>query len=302
MTVSPTVSVIIPVYNGAKTIEATVQSVLKQTLTDFELLVINDGSTDETLAVLAGLHDARLRVLSFDNAGVAESRNRGIASAKGYYISFLDADDLWTPNKLSRQIEALERHPEAAVVYSWTDYIDESGRFLRAGWHATAAGSVYGELVQRCFVENGSNVLFRAAVLEQVEAFDSSVVPTEDWDFYLRLAERFEFVCVPEVQILYRVSSTSQSANFLKMEKSGATVLRRTFARSAQRLRPYRAESWAEYYSYLFHRAWQGACDRKSCWIALQLFSRGLLASPKLLHRVAMRRVLWLCWGLVRGT
>src|SRR3569832_167033 len=114
----PLVSVIIPVYNGEKTIQYTIESVLKQTCSDFELLVINDGSQDSTLELVSSFQDDRLKVLSYPNAGLAASRNRGIASASGEYLSFIDADDLWTPNKLDSQLKALQENTEAAVAYS----------------------------------------------------------------------------------------------------------------------------------------------------------------------------------------
>ncbi|WP_329607065.1 glycosyltransferase family A protein [Planktothrix agardhii] len=102
----PLISVIIPAYNAEKTIQETIYSVLKQTWQDFELIVINDGSQDATLEVLSSIQDPRLRILSYSNAGLASSRNRGITEATGEYISFMDADDLWTPDKLEAQFQA----------------------------------------------------------------------------------------------------------------------------------------------------------------------------------------------------
>jgi len=292
----PTISVIIPVYNGSKTIQSTVNSVLEQSWQDFELLIINDGSTDNTLTILNEIDDARLRVLSFENAGVAESRNRGIEAAQGDYLSFLDADDRWTVEKLEKQLEALIQHPEADAAYSWTDYIDEQDQFVHHGWHTRHSGEVYTELVQCCFIENGSNILLRKAVLEHIGAFDQSVSPAEDWDFYLRLAEVSRFICVPEVQILYRISEGSQSANVLKMEKAGVAVLTRQFAKSQELLRCYGSSSWVDFYSYLFHRAWKNADCRQSCQIALQVFIRGMRRDSQLFQKIATRRLLRLCW------
>ncbi|HBL15031.1 MAG TPA: glycosyl transferase family A, partial [Cyanobacteria bacterium UBA11162] len=109
-----------------KTIKETIESILNQTFVDFELIVINDGSTDSTVDIVTSIQDSRLQVFSYPNAGLAASRNRGIDRATGKYISFIDADDLWTPDKLERQLKALEENPQAAVAYSWTDCIDES--------------------------------------------------------------------------------------------------------------------------------------------------------------------------------
>jgi glycosyltransferase involved in cell wall biosynthesis len=135
-----TISVVIPVYNGERTIFEAVNSVLAQTFRDFELIVIDDGSQDTTTEILAAIHDSRLRVFSYTNAGVAASRNRGIELASGEFISFLDADDLWTPDKLELQLNALRNHPEAAVSYSWTDFIDETGKQVDYGIYPTVNG------------------------------------------------------------------------------------------------------------------------------------------------------------------
>ena len=124
------ISIIIPVYNAEKTIESTINSVLNQTFIDFELIVINDGSTDSTLEIVHKITDPRLKIFSYANANQAASRNRGIAKATGEYIAFLDADDLWTPDKLESQINLLKNNSTAAVVYSWTNCINEFNQFL----------------------------------------------------------------------------------------------------------------------------------------------------------------------------
>ena len=114
----PLISVIIPVFNGEKTIQDTIQSVLNQTVTDFEIIVINDGSTDGTLEIIQKITDTRLKVFSYPNTNQAASRNRGLEKATSKYIAFLDADDLCTPDKLESQRDALERYPNAALAYS----------------------------------------------------------------------------------------------------------------------------------------------------------------------------------------
>ena len=130
------ISIIIPAYNAEKYLESTIQSVINQTYTDWELIIINDGSNDGTLELISNFkdRDSRIKVFSYENAGVAHSRNRGIAKARGEYIAFLDADDLWTPNKLEMQLEALQNNLDVGVAYSWVDYIDETGKFLYLDW------------------------------------------------------------------------------------------------------------------------------------------------------------------------
>ena len=115
-----TISVVIPAYNAAKTISETIDSVRRQTFTDFELIVINDGSSDHTAELVNAVADDRLQLFSYENGGLPVARNRGIDRASGEFIAFLDADDLWTPDKLELQLEALQKHPEAGVAYSWT--------------------------------------------------------------------------------------------------------------------------------------------------------------------------------------
>jgi len=120
----PVISVIIPAYNAEKTILETIQSLQKQTFTDFEIIVINDGSTDGTVELLNAIEDSRVKVFSYENGGLPVARNRGIDRATGEYITFVDADDLWTPDKLELQLTALRQHPEAGIAYSWTAFIN----------------------------------------------------------------------------------------------------------------------------------------------------------------------------------
>jgi glycosyltransferase involved in cell wall biosynthesis len=202
----PIISVIIPAYNAEKTIKETIQSVLNQTWQDFELLIINDGSQDATLEVIESIQDPRIKIFSYPNAGSSASRNRGIAIAKGEYISFIDADDLWTADKLEAQYKALQENSQAAVAYSWTDHIDESGQFLRSGPQQSFTGDVYARLLLEDFIGNGSNPLIRAQAFAEVGDFDESLAHSEDWDLWLRLAARYHFVAVPSPQILYRMS------------------------------------------------------------------------------------------------
>lgn len=193
----PLISVVIPVFNGEKTIKETIYSLLKQTFTDFELIIINDGCQDLTVEVISSIQDSRIQVYSYPNAGLAASRNRGINHATGEYITFIDADDLWTPDKLESQFNALKNHPEAAVAYSWTDYIDQSSQFLRRGSHITLNGNIYPHLLVLDFLENGSNPLIRSQAFVEVGYFDESLKAAEDWDMLLRLASHYHlYVCL----------------------------------------------------------------------------------------------------------
>jgi glycosyltransferase involved in cell wall biosynthesis len=209
----PAISVIIPVYNGEKTIQRTVNSVLNQTFTDFEIIVINAGSTDSTVEIIAQINDSRLRVYTYPKANVAVNRNLGFENATGEFVSFLDADDLWTPDKLEAQYNALVKNPSTAVAYSFTDAIDERDNFLRPCSHAAYSGDVFLQLLLDDFIGSGSNVTIRASAFAEVGGFDGLLTNAQDTDLWVRLAAKYDFVAVEKVQILYRISANSMSSN-----------------------------------------------------------------------------------------
>ena len=281
----PVISVIIPVYNGEKTIQETIESVLNQTFSDFELIVINDGSTDSTLSILNRIQDPRLKVFSYPNVGLAATRNRGIARANGEYISFIDADDLWTADKLEAQLKALLENPDAAVAYSWTDSIDESSNFLRPGAHKTVNGNVYSQLLASNFLASGSNPLIRKQALEEIGKFDESLTAGEDWDMWLRLAARFHFVAVPEPQILYRQPLNSMSANVVRQESECLKVIERAFERSPASLQHLKRESITNIYEYLIFRAIEGSPNRSKSLAAARYFWKTISRKPSVLWK-----------------
>jgi glycosyltransferase involved in cell wall biosynthesis len=288
----PLISVIVPVYNGAKTIRETIESVLNQTFQDFELIIINDGSKDSTLEILAEIQDSRLKVFSYPNAGLAASRNRGIERAIGEYISFIDADDLWTPDKLEAQLKAIQDNPEAAVAYSWTNYIDQSSQFLRRGGYITANGDVLAKLLVVDFLENGSNPLIRRQALIEVGGFDESLPAAEDWDILLRLAAHYHFVAVPSAQVLYRTSTYSMSANVLRQEAACVNVLKQAYARAPKSLQYLKKYTWANLYRYLSFKILDGPTTRKRGLIAAKFLGKLIINDLALLKLPSMRKVL----------
>jgi glycosyltransferase involved in cell wall biosynthesis len=289
----PLISVVIPVYNGEKTIQKTIQSVLRQTLSDFELIVINDGSQDSTLEIVNSIEDSRITVFSYPNAGLAASRNRGIYQASGEYISFIDADDLWTPDKLESQLKALQENPQAAVAYSWTNCIDEFCQFSRRGNYIIANGYVYPRLLLMDFLENGSNVLIRRQAFNEVGYFDESLSAVEDWDMWLRLAIRYHFVAVQSPQILYRVSANSMSDNLDKMETACLQVIERAFSQSPESLQHLKKPSIANIYKYLTFKVLDGQPSPLRGLAALRLLDKTVKNDPYFLRsRVILKIIL----------
>ena len=261
----PIISVIIPTHNSARTIKSTIASILNQTFTDFELIVINDGSIDTTLETLKQIEDSRLQVFSYPNGGVALSRNRGISLSKGEFISFIDADDLWTPDKLELQLKALQANPQAKIAYSWTDWIDENECWLRPGIHTTLNGDVYQHLLLIDFIGSGSNPLIHSCALQKVGGFDNSLTNAHDWDMWLRLASCFEFVAVPSVQILYRICTNSMSTNVWGMEVASLKVIEQHYRQAPASIQHLKKQTLANRYQYLTFKALEGTpCPKKS--------------------------------------
>ena len=293
----PLISVVIPVYNGEQTIKETIASVLAQTFTDLEVIVINDGSTDGTLDLVSSIADdspagtlrERIRVFSYPNGGQAASRNRGISHALGEFLAFIDADDLWTPQKLEAQLQALREHPDAAIAYSWSDCIDERGNYLRPASHITLNGDVLQPLFLVNFIDNGSNPLICKTALETVGGFDEMMPPSEDWDLWLRLAEHYPFVCVPQPHILYRQSTSSQSANLYRLETACLRCIDSACDRVPQKLRSLKKRSLANIYKYLTYKSLAGNVSRKTLRQSLCLLLKLLENEPSFLRR----RVFW---------
>ncbi|HEY9673425.1 MAG TPA: glycosyltransferase [Waterburya sp.] len=288
----PLISVIIPVYNGEKSIKETLDSILHQTISDLEILIINDGSQDSTIEIVTSVQDPRIQIFSYPNAGLAASRNRGIKLASTDYISFIDADDLWTPDKLEAQYKALQENPQAAVAYSWTDYIDDSSQFLRRGSHITVQGDAQAKLLVMDFLENGSNALIRKQALIDVGGFDELLPAAEDWDIFLKLAAKYSFVAVPSSQILYRISANSMSANVVRQEAACLKVLDRAFTQAPESLQCLKRHSFGNLYKYLTAKALDGYPDRQRGLTAGRLFWNSIQQDPSLLSARVTVKVL----------
>ena len=170
----PQVSVIIPTHNRASLLLRAIKSVLAQSFTDFELLIVDDGSSDDTPTVVAGLSDPRIRSFRHSRSrGSAASRNTGIANAVGEYLAFLDDDDEFLPTKLEEQVQALEEASgDVGMVYVWSDYVGPTGETLGSRCR-TAEGDVFTDvLMLRLTVGVGSTVMIRASALDLIGHFD----------------------------------------------------------------------------------------------------------------------------------
>jgi glycosyltransferase involved in cell wall biosynthesis len=223
------VSAIIPVLNGERYIGRTLDSVLQQSYPRLELVVVDDGSTDATQSIItaAASSNERIRFLTNPAKGVAAARNHAMAHARGSLIAPLDADDIWHPEKIARQVELLgDASPRTGVVYCRSIEIDECDRVIKK-WPSDALpqGDVVAPLVARNFVGSASAPLIRRSYLEAVGGYDvglweARAQGTEDWKLYLQLAEVCDFAAVPDHLVAYRKSENSMSMNIEKMARS----------------------------------------------------------------------------------
>jgi glycosyltransferase involved in cell wall biosynthesis len=211
----PEVSVIIPTYNRADYLKKSVQSVLDQTFDDFEIIIINNYSTDNTLDVIHAFNDDRIKVINFKNDGIiAKSRNQGIMQSVGKYIAFLDDDDLWCPDKLEIQIKYLESHPEFDLVYSNALIIDEHGNKKGLLKNPTKAktGKIFLDLLYENFVPV-LTVLMKKEIVETNGLLneDPSVRAAEDYEYWLRASLQYNFGYIDKPLTLYRIHSEGVS-------------------------------------------------------------------------------------------
>lgn len=224
----PRVSVIIPAFNASPFIRQAIESVLNQTYPDYELIVVDDGSTDDT-ASLVMKYGERLRYVYQKNQGLSSARNTGIAKAGGELLAFLDADDYWGRKKLEHQVALLDQSPAIGVVYTALKVVDKDGRvtgerrcFLR------------GYLLSSLLTENcvtPSSAIVRGVCLEKAGTFDENLSASEDWDLWLRIAPFYSFDFVDLPLTFYRVHAGSMHKDLARMERNTFQVLDKLFRR-----------------------------------------------------------------------
>lgn len=214
------VSVVVTCYNYGHYLEGCLESIAAQTYGDVEIIIVNDGSTDDTERVARGWSDrANVSYIAQANSGQANAKNAGIRRASGEFVAFLDADDLWDASKLDKQV-ALFGDPDVGVVYSRSLRIDERGTPVgpqpRPSYLVPRAGSVQEYLVFDNFVPFSSAVV-RARCFEESGAFDESLPMAIDWDLWLRLSTRIDFAFVDEPLLLYRVGHAGQMSKNMEL-------------------------------------------------------------------------------------
>lgn len=231
---TPAVTAIIPTYNRPLLCAQAIDSVLAQTFGDYELIVVDDGSADETSQMLARYGD-RIRVIRQKNAGVSAARNAAIAVAAGRYCAFLDHDDLWMPEKLAAMVPAFDAAPEAGLAYSCVKHLDESGE-SRSSDDATVevrSGRLFQELFLREIRISTSSMMARREVLSLVGGYDPAFAVAQDYDLHLRIARRCPIVGVPQVLTAVRFTRGSGGQNRIQAHRDTIAVLERVWSEVA---------------------------------------------------------------------
>jgi glycosyltransferase involved in cell wall biosynthesis len=202
----PKVSVIIPAYNYAKYTVETVNSVLQQTYQDYEIIVVNDGSTDDTeIRLQPFIEKKQIKYIYQENKGASNARNTGIKNACGEYLAFLDCDDLYLPQKLELSVACLKKNPSVGLVYTPLLFIDELGRVLHKDKDPCYSGMVFDKLILKVFIRNSTCVI-RKQCFDKVGLFDESLFYPADWDMWLRISESFpvDYISLPLSKYRYR--------------------------------------------------------------------------------------------------
>lgn len=213
----PLVSIITPVYNGEQYLLETIESALAQTYQNFELLIVNDGSTDNSADIIKPyLKDSRVKYIEQKNAGVAAARNTAIKQARGKYVGFLDQDDLWLNNKLEVQIAALEQDMNVALVHSRHDVIDLMGN--KTDYHLIPRASGY--CLKDLFKENRIavlTVLIRKTIFDEIGLFNEQLSGVDDYDMWLRVTLKYPIKYINQSLASYRFHDSNISKDSFKM-------------------------------------------------------------------------------------
>ena len=248
----PLVSVVIPNYNYEKFITETIESVLAQTYKNIEIIVVDDGSKDKSLEVLAEFGD-KIQVVQQKNAGVSAARNHGVSLSKGAFIAFLDADDVWLPEKLERQIEKFNQDSEVGLVHCSMTLINLKNEPIgenisgQEGW----VSEEFLIFERGVVIGAGSTALVKREIFDAVGGFDLRLSTAADWDFCYQVSRRYKIGFVSEPLVLYRMHGTNMHGNIKVMEHDMLLGFEKAFEEKSENLQKLRKECYGNLYKTL---------------------------------------------------
>jgi glycosyltransferase involved in cell wall biosynthesis len=284
--VTPQISVVIPAYNHARYVVEAIQSVLAQDFTDYEIIVVDDGSKDSTRAAVAPFGD-KVRYIWQENRGLSGARNMGIQAARAPYIALLDADDLWEPNFLSFVYQHLSADPSLGAVHTGSRFVDSDGRALpQSNTVTVAADQMYERLVDGEFFAADA-VLVRREVFDKVGFFDLELRASEDWEMWLRVARAYRFGSYAEPLLLYRMHGENMSADPEHMMRYQLMVLEKHFGPAAGDPQQWPRDRQRSY-ACVYYQVAQGYFLRNNTTKGQQYLGMALEANPEIGRTVAM--------------
>jgi glycosyltransferase involved in cell wall biosynthesis len=226
----PLVTVVIPTYNRSSMVREAVQNVLSQTLEDFELIVVDDGSKDDTASVIRAITDPRIKYLYKENGGLSTARNLGWDNASGDYLCFLDDDDIWPENFLEVVVKNLQENIEYGAAYSVRTLLYPDGKQVQSGrTKYSRSGWITADLFKKDFLQS-SALCFRRKAIEGFR-FDPMLLNAQDVDMWLRLSTKIQYLFVPSVQIACRVSHGVSPRTNLRINGNKILILERFYFR-----------------------------------------------------------------------
>ena len=290
---APTVTIVMPVYNTSQYVEEAIDSVLDQTFEDFELLIIDDGGTDESMTLCRAYTDPRIHIISQENRGLSGARNTGIREASGQFIALLDSDDVWEPVKLGRHVRHLKQNPRVGISFAASRTMDADGRAMRVVQKPKLKNISASDIYLRNPVGNGSAPVFRQEVFQDIAFphptmgypcyFDESFRQSEDIECWMRIAltTGWKFEGVSGSLTRYRVNESGLSANVIRQFEAWDRMRAKIDALDPDFSAKWTPVAQAFQFRYLARRC---VC-RNDGSMALNLMRDALRSSPSILWR-----------------
>ncbi|PKH03006.1 glucosyl transferase [Psychromonas sp. MB-3u-54] len=303
----PIVSVVIPMYNVEDHIQQCIQSVLAQTFQNFEVICVNDGSTDSTLDKLRQFNDPRIRLIQQANRGLSGARNSGILAARGLYVALLDADDFWAHEKLTYHVNHLNSHPNVGVSYCPSLFVNEQGTLMGIGQFPKLKKLTCKDIFCRNPVGNGSAPVIRHRLLREmtfecpktghISVFDEELSQSEDIELWLRIAlrERWTFEGIDVPLTYYRVNESGLSANVTKQYANWCLAVKKNIVGHEEFFERYLALARAYQLRYLARRAIRSG----NSWSAIKLIHKALITHPRIIIEEPLRTLSTFCFALI---
>lgn len=280
----PQVSVIIPAYNAGKYLAETIQSVLEQSFTDFEIIICDDGSTDNTASIAKSFSDPRIKYQYQKNSGVSIARNNGAEFASGKYIAFLDADDLFHRENLAKKVAVLEQPPRPALAFADCEVIDATGK--HTGEKLTGKDE---NVLEDLLLWNGtvipgpSSILMTREAFEKSGGFDPEFSTAADQDFFFRIASKNKCVRVAEVLTSYRKHSNNMHMNIALMERDHIGVYKKAAKANLFKTQSFQNKCFGNLYLILAGSWWVNGKNKSR---GIKFMRKAIANNPRLIFKL----------------